>query len=155
MEATVMWRCLVVEDDADNARYIANGFRALGHVVVICRDGMEALGRATTEQWDLIILDRMLPNEVDGLSILATLRGLGKKTPVLVLSALSWLDVTWETFAPEHALKFREYPRAAAIAPLVECRAQRGVPRPHLGRRVRGRRARAGLRERTRQCGGP
>ncbi len=87
-----MWRCLVVEDDADNARYIANGFRALGHVVVICRDGTEALGRATTEQWDLIILDRMLPNDVDGLSILSTLRGLGKKTPVLVLSALSALD---------------------------------------------------------------
>lgn len=87
-----MWRCLVVEDDADNARYIANGFRALGHVVVICRDGMDALSRATTEQWDLIILDRMLPNEVDGLSILSTLRGLGKKTPVLVLSALSALD---------------------------------------------------------------
>ena len=92
MEPTVMWRCLVVEDDADNARYIANGFRALGHVVVICRDGMEALGRATSEQWDLIILDRMLPNEVDGLFILSTLRGLGKKTPVLVLSALSALD---------------------------------------------------------------
>ncbi len=92
MEATVMWRCLVVEDDADNARYIASGFRALGHVVVICRDGMEALGRAVSEQWDLIILDRMLPNEVDGLSILSTLRGLGKKTPVLVLSALSALD---------------------------------------------------------------
>jgi two-component system, OmpR family, response regulator len=92
MEASVMWRCLVVEDDADNARYIANGFRALGHVVVICRDGTEALGRATTEQWDLIILDRMLPNDVDGLSILSTLRGLGKKTPVLVLSALSALD---------------------------------------------------------------
>lgn len=87
-----MWRCLVVEDDADNARYIANGFRALGHVVVICRDGTEALGRATAEQWDLIILDRMLPNDVDGLSILSTLRGLGKKTPVLVLSALSALD---------------------------------------------------------------
>lgn len=92
MGATVQWRCLVVEDDADNARYIANGFRALGHVVVICRDGLDALSRASQERWDLIILDRMLPNEVDGLTILTTLRGLGKKTPVLVLSALSALD---------------------------------------------------------------
>ncbi len=92
MEAPAMWRCLVVEDDADNARYIATGFRELGHVVVICRDGVEALGRATSEPWDLIVLDRMLPNEVDGLSILSALRGLGKKTPVLVLSALSALD---------------------------------------------------------------
>lgn len=91
-DTLAMWRCLVVEDDADNARYIANGFRALGHVVVVCRDGVAALDRAVAEPWDLIILDRMLPHEVDGLSILATLRGLGKKTPVLVLSALSALD---------------------------------------------------------------
>jgi two-component system OmpR family response regulator len=92
MDSPGQWRCLVVEDDADTARYIANGFKALGHVVVICRDGMAALERAIAETWDLIILDRMLPHEVDGLSILATLRGLGKKTPVLVLSALSALD---------------------------------------------------------------
>ena len=38
------------------------------------------------DQWDIIILDRMLPNNVDGLSILSTLRALGKKTPVLVLT---------------------------------------------------------------------
>lgn len=87
-----MWRCLVVEDDADNARYIAEGFRALGHVVVVARDGAEALSRLTGESWDLVILDRMLPNEVDGLALLSTLRALGKKTPVLVLSALSALD---------------------------------------------------------------
>lgn len=87
-----MWRCLVVEDDAHNARYIADGFRELGHVAVICHDGAEALARSTTEPWDLIVLDRMLPHGVDGLSILATLRALGKKTPVIVLSALSALD---------------------------------------------------------------
>ncbi len=89
---TAMWRCLIVEDDVHNARYIADGFRELGHVAVISHDGAEALARSTAEAWDLIILDRMLPNGVDGLSILATLRGLGKKTPVIVLSALSALD---------------------------------------------------------------
>lgn len=89
---TAMWRCLVIEDDADNARYIAEGFRGLGHVAVICREGAEALARATGEAWDLIILDRMLPGGVDGLAILSTLRALGRKTPVLVLSALSALD---------------------------------------------------------------
>lgn len=87
-----MWRCLIIEDDADNARYIADGFRELGHSPVVCRDGLEGLTRATSESWDIIILDRMLPNDVDGLSILASLRGLGRKTPVLVLSALSALD---------------------------------------------------------------
>jgi len=89
---TAMWRCLVVEDDVDNARYIADGFRGLGHVAVICREGPEALARASAEAWDLIILDRMLPGGVDGLGILAALRAMGRRTPVLVLSALSALD---------------------------------------------------------------
>lgn len=87
-----MWRCLVVEDDLANARFIADGLRELGHIAVVCHEGAQALERATTEAWDLIILDRMLPHGVDGLSILSTLRALGKKTPVIVLSALSALD---------------------------------------------------------------
>jgi two-component system OmpR family response regulator len=89
---TMMWRCLVVEDDSDSALYIANGLRALGHVAVISCDGTDALARLTREAWDVVILDRMLPHAVDGLSILSTLRALGNKTPVLVLSALSALD---------------------------------------------------------------
>ena len=87
-----MWRCLIVEDDADNARYIANGLKELGYDTVVCMDGQTGLQRATTEHWDAIILDRMLPNDVDGLSILWSLRALGRKTPVLVLSALTALD---------------------------------------------------------------
>jgi len=87
-----MWRCLIVEDDADNARYIANGLKELGYDPVVCMDGQTGLQRATTEHWDAIILDRMLPNDVDGLSILWSLRALGRKTPVLVLSALTALD---------------------------------------------------------------
>jgi two-component system OmpR family response regulator len=90
--ATILWRCLVIEDDADNARYIADGLREHGHAAVVCRDGAEGLRRASTETWDAIVLDRMLPGGVDGLAILATLRQLGQRTPVLVLSALSALD---------------------------------------------------------------
>jgi len=87
-----MWRCLIVEDDVDNARYIANGLKELGYAPFVSMDGATGLQRATTEHWDAIILDRMLPNDVDGLSILWSLRSLGKKTPVLVLSALTALD---------------------------------------------------------------
>ncbi|TEA72271.1 response regulator transcription factor [Allopusillimonas ginsengisoli] len=87
-----MWKCLIIEDDRDNAHYVAEGFRELGHHPVVCYDGVEGLRRATTEQWDVIILDRMLPNQIDGLAILTTLRSLGKKVPVLVLSALTTLD---------------------------------------------------------------
>src|SRR5690606_21706680 len=58
----------------------------------VCHDGVEGLQRASSESWDLIILDRMLPNQVDGLSILTKLRAVGIKTPVIVLSALTALD---------------------------------------------------------------
>jgi two-component system OmpR family response regulator len=87
-----MRRCLIIEDDADNARYIGAGLEGLGYTVVICSDGMEGLQRATEEPWDAIILDRLLPNGIDGLSILKSLRGLGNRTPVLILSALSAID---------------------------------------------------------------
>lgn len=87
-----MWRCLIIEDDSENARYVATGLKEEGHFAAICADGASGLQRATGEQWDIVILDRMLPNDIDGLSILATLRALGKTTPVLVLSALTALD---------------------------------------------------------------
>ncbi len=87
-----MRRCLIVEDDHDNANYIANGMAEQGYSAIIASDGAEALGYATSQEWDIIILDRMLPNKVDGLAILSTLRSMGNKTPVLVLSALGALD---------------------------------------------------------------
>jgi len=87
-----MWQCLIIEDDKDNARYLANGLVELGHAVKVCPDGVSGLDHAMKEHWDIIVLDRILPNNVDGLSILSTLRALGKTTPVLVLSALSAVD---------------------------------------------------------------
>jgi len=85
-------RCLVIEDEAETARYICNGLAEAGHTVTLCGDGVRGLDLATQEHWDIVILDRMLPGGIDGLSILATLRGLGKTTPVLILSALASLD---------------------------------------------------------------
>ncbi len=86
------WRCLIIEDDEENANYIARELKDLGYQTKIARDGRAGMELATTASWEVIILDRMLPNEVDGLSILTALRGMGNKTPVLVLSALSALD---------------------------------------------------------------
>jgi two-component system OmpR family response regulator len=85
-------RCLVIEDEADTARYIGNGLTEVGHTASLCRNGAEGIDLATNEHWDVIILDRMLPGGVDGLAILAALRQLGKTTPVLILSALASLD---------------------------------------------------------------
>ena len=85
-------RCLVIEDEAETARYICNGLTEAGYTATLCKDGVHGLDLATQERWDTVILDRMLPGGVDGLSILATLRGLGNTTPVLILSALATLD---------------------------------------------------------------
>ena len=84
--------CLVIEDEADTARYICKGLVEEGFSVVSSRDGAEGLRLATIENWDVVILDRLLPGNVDGLSILQTMRALHKATPVLVLSALASLD---------------------------------------------------------------
>jgi two-component system, OmpR family, response regulator len=85
-------RCLVIEDEADTARYICGGLKEAGHTATLVHDGATALDLATNERWDAIVLDRMLPGGIDGLSILSTIRHLGKTTPVLILSALASLD---------------------------------------------------------------
>lgn len=85
-------RCLLIEDDADTARYISTGLTEVGFVVTQCRNGADGLHLATSERWDVVILDRMLPGEVEGLSIIEAIRTLGMTTPVLVLSALASLD---------------------------------------------------------------
>ena len=85
-------RCLVIEDEAKTADYIRKGLEEEGHSAVLCRDGSEALRLGVGGQWDVIILDRMLPGGADGLSILKSVRDAGRATPVLILSALASLD---------------------------------------------------------------
>src|SRR5215831_4947283 len=85
-------QCLVIEDDTDTARYISKGLREAGCAVAVCGNGADGLHRATTERWDVVILDRMLPGDVDGLSIVQAIRTLGKTTPILILSALASVD---------------------------------------------------------------
>jgi two-component system, OmpR family, response regulator len=82
---------LIVEDDKDVSSYIANGLEQAGHTVDQSFDGKDALYLATTETYDAIVLDRMLP-QVDGLTVLRTLRASGNHTPVLVLSAIGEVE---------------------------------------------------------------
>lgn len=84
-------RILVVEDDANQARFIAKGLREAGHTVEVADNGRDGLFLATTERFDAIVLDRLLP-VVEGLTILRTLRASGIQTPVIVLSALGEVD---------------------------------------------------------------
>ena len=85
-------RCLVIEDELSTSRYICNGLQEAGYTAVPCHNGCDGLHFVTAEQWDVVILDRLLPGQIDGLSIIGKLRELGKNTPVLILSALSSID---------------------------------------------------------------
>ncbi|WP_430418911.1 winged helix-turn-helix domain-containing protein [Phenylobacterium sp.] len=82
---------LVVEDDERVASHVVKGLKAEGLLVDHVADGRQALFQAVAETYDVIVLDRMLPN-VDGLKILQTLRAAGDSTPVLILSALGDVD---------------------------------------------------------------
>ncbi len=84
-------RILVIEDDANVAGFVAKGLREAGHVVDVADNGKDGLFLATTEAYDALVLDRMLP-QVDGLTVLRTLRASGSAVPVLLLSALGEVD---------------------------------------------------------------
>ena len=84
-------RILVVEDDEGTARFIAAGLRARGHEPTVASDGREGYERASTDRFDVIVLDRMLP-KLDGLGVVALMRRDGVSTPVLFLTNLSGID---------------------------------------------------------------
>ncbi len=84
-------KMLIIEDDAETAAYIANGLAEHGHTVDLAARGHDGLFFATGEPYDLMVIDRMLP-EVDGLTIVKTIRGAGIRTPVLFLTALGGVD---------------------------------------------------------------
>src|SRR5205814_5810809 len=84
-------RLLIIEDDRDAADYLVKAFREVGHVADLAVDGEEGLAHALDGQYDVLIVDRMLP-KLDGLAVIGTLRGKGIETPALILSALGQVD---------------------------------------------------------------
>ena len=84
-------KILVIEDDQTTGNYIADGLREEGHVVDLIKDGRDGLIRATTGDFDVLVVDRMLPG-LDGLAIIRTLRGAGNLTPSIFLTALGGVD---------------------------------------------------------------
>jgi two-component system OmpR family response regulator len=84
-------RILIIEDDTDVALFIKGGLEQAGYTVDHASDGKDGLFLATTESFDGIIMDRMLP-VVDGLTIVRTLRASKVLVPVLILSALGEVD---------------------------------------------------------------
>jgi two-component system copper resistance phosphate regulon response regulator CusR len=79
-------RLLVIEDEAKLAQYLHKGLSESGHVVDVARDGIEGRHLATGGEYDVVLLDLMLPG-IDGFGVLAAMRANGRRTPVLMLTA--------------------------------------------------------------------
>jgi len=84
-------RLLIIEDDRESADYLVKAFREVGYVADLASDGEEGLALADTGDYDVLVIDRMLPKR-DGLSLIGTLRDKGNRTPALILSALGQVD---------------------------------------------------------------
>lgn len=80
-------RILLVEDDEETSAFVAKGLREHGNHVEIASDGRDGLFHATDGNFNLLIVDRMLPH-LDGLSLVKAARAAGVDAPVLFLTAL-------------------------------------------------------------------
>lgn len=90
-------RILVLEDDSQLGPWVTSGLKEEGHVVDLFPDGKEALLAAMGQEYDLLILDRMVPG-LDGLAVLKSLRASKNTTPALFLTALGEVDARVEGF---------------------------------------------------------
>lgn len=84
-------RLLLIEDDVVAADYLRQGLTEAGHTVDAAHDGEAGLQLALAADYDVLIVDRMLPRR-DGLAIVRMLRADGRLTPVLLISALGQVD---------------------------------------------------------------
>ncbi|HEY5105664.1 MAG TPA: response regulator transcription factor [Caulobacteraceae bacterium] len=84
-------KLLLVEDDGEAAAHLKRALGEAGHTVDVARSGRDGLLLAAGEPYDVIVLDRMLP-ELDGLAILRTIRASKVETPVLLLTAMGGID---------------------------------------------------------------
>jgi DNA-binding response OmpR family regulator len=84
-------RILVIEDDQSTSSEITQALEDYGFAVQQAFTGWQGLSQALGDKFDAIVLDIMLP-EIDGFSVLSTLRNVGLRTPILLLSALAAVD---------------------------------------------------------------
>lgn len=84
-------KILLIEDDPVSGEFVAQGLREEGHALSWATDGRHGLNEASASEWDLLIIDRMVPG-IDGLGVVRLLRRAGVETPVLFLTALDGID---------------------------------------------------------------
>jgi two-component system copper resistance phosphate regulon response regulator CusR len=84
-------KILVVEDEPKTGDYLRQGLNEAGYVVDLARNGTDGAHLAVTEDYDLVVLDVMLPG-LDGWGVLRAIRTAGRSMPVLFLTARSQVD---------------------------------------------------------------
>ena len=84
-------RILVVEDDRHTGHYVARGLRDEGHTVDLVHNGREGLIKATGANHDVMVVDRLL-SQIDGLTLVKSLRAIGNLTPFLFLTAVGSVE---------------------------------------------------------------
>jgi two-component system OmpR family response regulator len=85
-------KVLLVEDNERVTRFVTKGLQEAGHTADHADNGRDGLFLAASERYDVIVMDRMLPGNIDGLSLISALRQSGNQTPILILSALADVD---------------------------------------------------------------
>ena len=109
-------RLLVVEDDKQLARFVAQGLRENGHAVDMAFDGVEAAHLGRTEAYDAILLDIMLPGQ-SGYEVIRELRSAGVTVPILCLTARDSLNEKVAGFdlgADDYLVKPFQFPELLA-----------------------------------------
>src|SRR5438067_12802400 len=85
-------KVLLVEDNERVSSFVRKGLTEAGHTLDHADNGRDGMFLAAGESYDAIVMDRMLPGDIDGLAIISALRSAGSCTPILILSALSDVD---------------------------------------------------------------
>jgi two-component system OmpR family response regulator len=85
-------KVLLVEDNERVSNFVRKGLSEAGHTIHHADNGRDGMFLAAGEPYDAIVMDRMLPGDIDGLGIITALRKAGSRTPILILSALSDVD---------------------------------------------------------------
>jgi two-component system, OmpR family, copper resistance phosphate regulon response regulator CusR len=122
-------RILVIEDEHKTAKFLKKGLSEAGFVVDVASDGLDGLHLAQESEFDLLILDVMLPG-LDGWKVLSRLRQSGRESPVLFLTARDAVHERvrgFELGADDYVVKPFAFSELLAR---VRSRLRRSAPRP-------------------------
>lgn len=90
-------RILIIEDDAETARFVGDSLSSNGHQVEIASDGINGLKQAAVGSFDVLVIDRMLP-DLDGLNVVQSLRRAEVTSAIIFLTAVGGIEDRIEGF---------------------------------------------------------